>query len=374
MECSAPDAGLNAGSSREGPAAVAGVGLGIAAAFVIVLLLAYGALLQQMLRQQGRLLTRVDDLERRLAGSFPGSTQNGHPPGLAVGASFPPFQLPDFTGDMHGLDDLAGKRALLVHWNPSCGFCEQIAPDLAALQNALRKRDVELVLASYGDVESNRRLASDHDLECRVLLLDGSLELEPFKGLGTPAAYLLDERGRVAEPLALGAVDVPALAHAAAGARKHLSSERSLAESKLVREGLEPGTPAPLFSLPDLSGETISLADFRGRRVLLVFSDPNCGPCDAVADDLAALDRERDDIAIVAVSRGELEENRRKADEHAVDFPVVIQNGWRVSKQYGIFATPVAFLIDENGVIATNVAKGRDEILELAEAGALAPV
>jgi peroxiredoxin len=327
-----------------------------------------------MLRQQGRLLLRVDDLERRLAGALLGSTQNGHPPGLAVGEAFSPFQLPDFTGHLHGLDDLAGKRVLLVHWSPSCGFCEQIAPDLAALQSALRKRDVELVLASYGDVESNRRLASDHGLECRFLLLDGSLELEPFKGLGTPAAYLLDEQGRVAKPLALGALDVPALARAAAGERKQLSTERSLGASKLEREGLGAGTPAPLFSLPDLSGETISLADFRGRRVLLVFSDPNCGPCDAVADDLAALDRERDDLAIVAVSRGELEENRRKAEEHAVDFPVVIQNGWRVSKQYGIFATPVAFLIDENGVIAANVAKGRAEIMGLAEAGSLARV
>jgi peroxiredoxin len=353
---------------------VAGVALGLAAALVVVPLLAYGALLLQMLRQQGRLLVRVDELERRLAVELPGATENGQLPGLTVGEAFPPFQLPDLTGRLHGLDELAGKRALLVHWSPSCGFCEQIASELAALQRGLRNREVELVLASYGDVESNRRLSEAHGLECRVLLLDGSPELEPFKSLGTPAAYLLDEEGRVAAPLALGAVDVPALTREAAGKRKVLSSERSLAESRLEREGLEPGTPAPHFSLPDLSGETVSLADFRGRRVLLVFSDPSCGPCNAVADDLAALDRERDDMAIVAVSRGELEENRRKAVEHAVDFPVVIQNGWRVSKQYGIFATPVAFLIDENGVIAAKVAKGREEILELAEAASLARV
>jgi hypothetical protein len=52
----------------------------------------------------------------------------------------------------------------------------------------------------------------------------------------------------------------------------------------------------------------------------------------------------------------------------------VIQDGWRVSKQYGIFATPVAFLIDENGLIAAKVARGREEILRLAEAGSPALV
>lgn len=34
---------------------------------------------------------------------------------------------------------------------------------------------------------------------------------------------------------------------------------------------LAPGTPAPAFSLPDQDGRTVSLADFRGRRVLLWF-------------------------------------------------------------------------------------------------------
>ena len=57
---------------------------------------------------------------------------------------------------------------------------------------------------------------------------------------------------------------------------------------------------------------------------------------------------------------------RAKAAGHGLDFPIAIQRGWTVSKQYGIFATPVAFLIDEEGVIAQPVAKGKDEIVALA--------
>jgi hypothetical protein len=49
---------------------------------------------------------------------------------------------------------------------------------------------------------------------------------------------------------------------------------------------------------------------------------------------------------------------------------VVVQRGWRVSRQYGIFATPVAFAIDESGRIAREVAKGPDEIVTMIRARA----
>lgn len=45
---------------------------------------------------------------------------------------------------------------------------------------------------------------------------------------------------------------------------------------------------------------------------------------------------------------------------------MALQRRWEVSRKYGIFATPVAFLIDEEGVIADDVAKGTEEILALA--------
>jgi hypothetical protein len=44
----------------------------------------------------------------------------------------------------------------------------------------------------------------------------------------------------------------------------------------------------------------------------------------------------------------------------------VLQDKWKLSKEYGIFATPVAFLIAENGVIARDVAVGKEAILALA--------
>ena len=261
---------------------------------------------------------------------------------------------------------------------PGCGFCDLIASDLAEWQPRLSQNNVQLLLLSHGDCEANQKLATEHGLNCPILLLHDT-DLEAFRSQGTPVAYLIDEHGQVMEPLVVGANDVPVLAEKAASsellpiaegeshkpARKPLPGERSLSESRLERNGLPAGTPAPLFSLPDLHGDTVSLESYRGRLVLLVFSDPNCGPCNQFAPELVRIYKDRPDLSMIYVGRGDVEENRNKAEEHGFEFPVVLQKRWELSKQYGIFATPVAFLIDEQGIIAKNVAQGGAEILTL---------
>jgi peroxiredoxin len=326
--------------------------------------------LLHVLRQHGRLLLRLEALEARI-GTEEGLGGTEHEfPGLLPATPFPPFRLPSLDDGEVALEEFRGERVLLVHWSPDCRYCRQIAPDLAGLQERLRKRKTQLVLVSYGSPEANRTLLEEHGLTCRVLLQPDGATVEGFAHMGTPVAYLLDEKGRIAKPVAVGARDVPELAAHAAGRRGRLQTERPISESRIEREGLKAGTPAPRFELPDLAGGKVSLAEQRGRPVLLVFSDPDCGPCEELLPELARLDRERrsDGLAVVMVSRGGLEENRRKAEAFGVEFPIAIQSGWKLSKKYGIFATPVAFLVNEEGVIERDVARGRSEILSLADA------
>src|SRR3954447_15442166 len=49
------------------------------------------------------------------------------------------------------------------------------------------------------------------------------------------------------------------------------------ADTAHAPQGLAPGSPAPDFALPDLSGKTVALAQWRGRPLLLIFFDPRCG-------------------------------------------------------------------------------------------------
>lgn len=336
------------------------LGIGFGVLFLAVVSLAL--VVYQLVHQQGRLLLRIERLEGA-APAAPPAAEPQLPAGLEVGTPIEPFVLPDLTGELVGLEDFRGKRIVLVHWSPGCGFCAQIAADLAELESKLRERNAELVLVSHGDEDSNRALAEEHGLSCPILLQEAGKQLPAFAGLGTPVAYLVDEEGRVASPLAVGANEVPELARSVAAGRKRLPSERSLAESRLEREGLKAGTEAPAFELEDVRGGTVALEDFRGRRVLVVFSDPECGPCNALLPELARLQHE---TPIVVVSRGDPAANLAEIEEHGLEFPVLLQQGWKLSKEYGIFATPVAFLVDEAGAIARDVAKGRDAILTLA--------
>src|SRR5439155_1202385 len=159
----------------------------------------------------------------------------------------------------------------------------------------LVKHNVQMLFVSHADAEANRKLAEAHRLEFPILLLKDAEPLEAFQNMGTPVAYLLDEQGQVAQPIAVGAEQVPALAREAVAEKskkRRLFGNRSLNESRIEREGLKAGTPAPTFSLPDIHGRTISLEEYRGRRVLLVFTDPHCGPCDQLAPELVRLHRE----------------------------------------------------------------------------------
>jgi len=143
---------------------------------------------------------------------------------------------------------------------------------------------------------------------------------------------------------------------------------RWLVLSGVAGSGLKAGTLAPAFRLPDLEGRMISLEEYRGKRVLLFFSDPQCGPCDELAPHLVRLHREsaKDGLGVVVVGRGSAEENRRKAEQHGIQFPVLLQDRkWKVSKAYEILATPAAFLIGGDGVIARDAAVGRDAIMAL---------
>jgi peroxiredoxin len=347
---------------------------------LLLILLSIWVGFYQLVKQQGRILLRLDALER-------GATTSDHDSsvshehfgfeGLPSGAVFPGFELPDLSGKTRALADFRGERLLLIHWSFKCGFCEAIAEDLASLEADFEKQNAQIVLLASGDESFNREHATRHGLKAVTLLLKGQQIPEPFEQQGTPVAYFLDERAQVAAPFASGADEVLALARRIAASadpiqpkpeRRQLRSERTLAESRIERNGLKPGTRAPDFRLPDLQGQTVSLNDYRGRRVLLVFSDPNCGPCDELAPHLSRLHQQHESnrLAIILVGRGSKEENLSKAEEFGFQFPVVLQDKWKLSKEYGIFATPVAFLIAKNGLIAKDVAVGKNAILALA--------
>lgn len=134
--------------------------------------------------------------------------------------------------------------------------------------------------------------------------------------------------------------------------RWRLEQLEATTPSRLGRGGLKPGKKAPDFTLPSVSGGEVSLHDFAGRRVFLVFTQSGCKPCHRVVPELNKL-QHGGDMQVLVVNNGELEATRQWADEADVCFPMLVQQQLSVSKRYEMYATPFAFLIDERGVIVS---------------------
>src|SRR5262245_14953336 len=342
------------------------------------LLIAVGAWLgYQLIRQNGRILLRLETIDKRL--SPRGDDKPKKKRGLRIGTTTPDFELPDLTSERHKLSKFRGKDLLLIFFNPKCGFCTKMADDLAALPLNDENGQAVPVVVTSGDRQDNLQLVGRYGIRCPVLLQKEMEVASQFHAQGTPMGYRIDKEGRIASELAIGSEALLKLAEKAPvrptgsngsaneSAKHGDKGYRSLAASRLNRKGLKAGEAAPDFRLPRIDGGELSLGDFRGRRLLLVFSDPHCGPCTELAPKLEEIHLERPDLSVLVVSRGDVAENRDKASELGLTFPIVLQQKWEVSLKYGMFATPIGYLIDEQGILASDVAVGIEPILALAE-------
>ena len=122
------------------------------------------------------------------------------------------------------------------------------------------------------------------------------------------------------------------------------------------------GQPAPDFSLRDQQNNTVSLADLRGHKALIVFIPfPFTGICDseacAIRDDLGTLEGLGAKVVIITTHAGPT--NRRWAAENKLNLSV-LADYWphgAVAQQYGAFNEAIgvpmreSFVLDQNGVV-----------------------
>ncbi len=341
------------------------------------LLIAAGIwLAYQLASQNGRILLRLEAIEKRIARP---AKHEREPAGLPVGTLAPDFELPDLTRVRRKLSEFRGQDLLLIFFSPKCGFCTKMAADLAALAaDGGNGRAVPMVVTT-GDANDNVKLVERFSIRCVVLVQEQMEVATRYGAQGTPMGYRIDPAGRIASELTVGAEALLQLANLKAPDRPAGSEKRngsahtkkqpdpSLARSRLNRSGLKAGAVAPEFRLPRVGGGELSLAELRGRRVLLVFSDPNCGPCDELAPHLQELHLQRPDLQVLVISRRDTEATGAKAAALGLEFPIVMQQQWEISKKYGMFATPISYLIDEQGIVVKDVAVGVEPILALAD-------
>jgi peroxiredoxin len=123
------------------------------------------------------------------------------------------------------------------------------------------------------------------------------------------------------------------------------------------------GTAAPDFSLVNVDGRTVSLADFEDAPALLVmFICNHCPFVKHIADSLAQLtsDYIANGVAVVGINSNDAanypadspEQMVREADERGYQFPYLYDETQDVAKDYHAACTPDFFLFDRNRKLA----------------------
>lgn len=128
-------------------------------------------------------------------------------PTLPVGSTLPEFKLPDLDGSMVESAKFNGNGTVLLFWNPGCGFCQKMVPQLKDWERDRSSTRPRLVLVSGGSREANRAMG----LESTVLLDDEFAVGQSCGANGTPSGVRIDAEGKIASALVVGAPGVMAL-------------------------------------------------------------------------------------------------------------------------------------------------------------------
>lgn len=130
---------------------------------------------------------------------------------------------------------------------------------------------------------------------------------------------------------------------------------QSAARPSAASQGIvQPGQPAPDFSLPALNGDTVRLSDLKGQVVLVNLWATWCPPCKAEMPAINAFYQAHHEAGFTALMANAQEDEatvRPFIEAKGFTFPVLLDSQGDLMRQYGVRGLPTTFIIDRNGIV-----------------------
>ena len=155
-----------------------------------------------LLRQQGRLLLRLDEIELMVK-------DRSEYPGLELGSVAPSFALASVvSGQTLTLEALLahGRPLALIFVDPGCRPCRKMLPDVPAWTKEHAER-LTIVVITAGDPVAARRKAEEVGLP-ELLVQDRREVAEAYRTTATPSAVLVGPDQRIASRVVAGGDDI----------------------------------------------------------------------------------------------------------------------------------------------------------------------
>ena len=335
----------------------------VALASVVAVMIVGGAYLRRLVKENVVLKRQLDLMEMfEGGGTVIERDEAGDPTdSLPIGAPFPDFTLPDTSGKLVTFDHLISEPIpkLFLFVGPDCRPCKAMLDEFAAWKREFQGR-ARLVFVSKGTAEENiDRFGGDL---AAGMLLQKKME---FGGLlhikWTPSAVLVGADGNLASHPAVGDIAIRDLV--AKLRVEDLTQPGYHIKNSQKRGRVKIGEPIPQFAVKDLGGNTITRDSFVGKRTLAFFLSTTCSYCGEVVDQIRKWESslDRNGTNAILFSEGDVDTHR----SYGLSTPIVIDEGYKVSGNLGMFGVPSAVLIDESGTIASETAVGGPMIWSL---------
>lgn len=350
-------------------------------ALVVILLGAQCWLLFELSRQNRTLLQRTPiagnsallPLPPAQSSDVQTAPQVDAPQGLPVGSPAPAFTVPDLDGKSTSLQDLlaAAKPVMLLFTNPECGPCAALLPEVANWQ-AQYADYLSFAVMGEGTVAGNRTKADEAGLQT-VYLQTGREVAAAYHANATPAGVMVYPGEVVASPVALGADSIRALRNQVLALynlkppimlQDRIPTQAVVPAERDVPPAVILGTPLPHAHLTELTGETVELGDLVDGETLFLFWRTTCGFCERMLPALKAWEAAPPPGApkLVIILTPTFDGNQ------FIDFrsTTVLDREGEAARALGAGGTPMAVLCDADGLIASPIAAGETEVMELA--------